>query len=380
MSARPAAFNGARTEPETEGSAVTTPTTPFLTLASLRSGYGGTPVVDGLSLEVIEGEFLSLLGPSGCGKTTLLHLIAGFQQPDAGDILIQGASVLGVPSHRRGVAMVFQSYALFPHMSVWDNVAFGLRMQHRPRAEIRERVAQALEMVELSDFGRRLPDALSGGQRQRVALARALVLRPRLLLLDEPLSNLDAALRQSLREEFQRIHRLTGMTTIMVTHDLEEAFAASDRVAVLAGGHVQQVGTPREVYARPATAFVADYLRLGNRIHGALQAADRHRMQMGALQVRVPETARAEGPVAFAIPEQALRLQAAAAGADNRFAATLRSLVYLGGHIRFDLAFEGLTLRGHQPAGPWMQGLQAGQGVQVGWDVQDMIALPQDVD
>lgn len=318
----------------------------FLELSGITHGYGGQPVVQALDLQVREGEFISLLGPSGCGKTTLLHVIAGFLAPDQGDVRLQGASLRNVPSHRRGVAMVFQNYALFPHMDVHANVAFGLRMQRRPREEIRRRVAQALELVQLPGFGKRFPDALSGGQRQRVALARALVLEPKLLLLDEPLSNLDARLRQTLREEFQRIHRLTGMTTVLVTHDLEEAFATSDRVAVMAQGSVQQFDVPQAIYKRPATAFVADYLGHGNRLHG------------------------------YSIPEHALRAGAAAETADNVRAGRLRALTYLGASVRFDVELGGIVLRGVQPPGTWLSEMIIGQTIQIGWDTDDMVALP----
>ena len=318
----------------------------FLELAGITHGYAGQPVVRALDLQVRQGEFISLLGPSGCGKTTLLHVIAGFLQPDQGDVRLQGASLRNVPSHRRGVAMVFQNYALFPHMDVHANVAFGLRMQRRPKAEIRRRVAQALELVQLPGYGERFPDALSGGQRQRVALARALVLEPRLLLLDEPLSNLDARLRQALREEFLRIHRLTGMTTVLVTHDLEEAFATSDRVAVMAQGSVQQFDAPETIYKRPATAFVADYLGHGNRLHG------------------------------YSIPEHALRAGAAADGAGNRRAGRLLALTYLGASVRFEVEFDGVVLRGVQPPGTWLSGAVVGQPIQAGWDTDDMVPLP----
>lgn len=318
----------------------------FLELSGITHGYVGQPVVQALDLQVRKGEFISLLGPSGCGKTTLLHVIAGFLRPDQGDVRLQGASLRDVPSHRRGVAMVFQNYALFPHMDVYANVAFGLRMQRRPKDEIRRRVAQALELVQLHGFGERLPDALSGGQRQRVALARALVLEPKLLLLDEPLSNLDARLRQALREEFLRIHRLTGMTTVLVTHDLEEAFATSDRVAVMAQGSVQQFDAPEIIYKRPATAFVADYLGHGNRLQG------------------------------YSIPEHALRAGAAADGAGNRRAGHLRALTYLGASVRFEVEFDGVVLRGVQPPGAWLSGAVVGQQIQAGWDTDDMVPLP----
>lgn len=215
-------------------------------------------------LRVKDGEFLTLLGPSGCGKTTTLRIIAGFEKPDSGEILFDGKSVNELPPYERGIGIVFQDYALFPHMSVFKNVAFGLEMRRLPKAEIERRVKWALELVGLKGFENRYPEQLSGGQQQRVALARALVVEPQVLLLDEPLSNLDAKIRERLRGEIRRIQRELGITTIYVTHDQEEAMAISDRIAVMNVGKLEQVGSPLELYYRPKTEFVARFLGLSN--------------------------------------------------------------------------------------------------------------------
>jgi ABC-type Fe3+/spermidine/putrescine transport system ATPase subunit len=236
---------------------------------------GGDPAVQNLSLEVNDGEFVCLLGPSGCGKTTTLRMIGGFLKPDAGDVRIDGVSVVREPPERRPTAMVFQRYALWPHMSVWDNIAFGLQVRRRPRQEIARRVEDTLELVGLPGLGRRYPAQLSGGQQQRVALARALVLEPRILLLDEPLSNLDAQLRIHMRTELTAIQRRVGITTVFVTHDQEEAMSIADRIAVMNNGVLEQVDSPEQIYARPATLFVATFIGTMNRLEAHLAADGR---------------------------------------------------------------------------------------------------------
>src|SRR5690606_6485681 len=229
----------------------------MLRLESLTKRFGETAAVADLSLEVRPGEFLTLLGPSGCGKTTTLRMIAGFETPTAGRILFDGKDITGLSPQRRGFGMVFQSYALFPHLDVFENVAFGLRTQRRSRTEIRRRVEEALALVDLAGYGGRRVQELSGGQQQRGAPARALAPEPRVLLLDEPLSNLDAALRERTRDELRALLRRVGITAIFVTHDQEEAFALSDRIAVMRDGHLQQVDSPEALYQRPANPFVA---------------------------------------------------------------------------------------------------------------------------
>jgi len=226
----------------------------------LTKRFGGTTAVDDISFEIPRGSFATLLGPSGCGKTTTLRMIAGFYDPDAGDILLGGRRINDLPAHRRGAAMVFQDYALFPHMTVADNVGYGLRLASVAKAELTQRVGEMLEFVGLTGLGGRWPNQLSGGQQQRVAVARALVVRPEILLLDEPLSNLDAKLRESLRWELRALQQRLGMTFIYVTHDQDEALSLSDWIAVMNGGRVEQAGTPWEIYYRPKTAFLADFV------------------------------------------------------------------------------------------------------------------------
>jgi ABC-type Fe3+/spermidine/putrescine transport system ATPase subunit len=236
----------------------------MLALNNLTRRFGETVAVDGVSLEVPAGEFLTLLGPSGCGKTTTLRMIAGFEQPTSGRVVLGGHDVSRLPPQRRDVGMVFQNYALFPHLDVWENVAFGLKSRGEPGAVIAEKVDRALALVEMAPYARRKVQALSGGQQQRVALARALAPEPPLLLLDEPLSNLDAALRERTRDELRALLKQLGMTAVFVTHDQEEAFALSDRVAVLDRGRLQQLGTPEALYLSPVNAFVASFLGRAN--------------------------------------------------------------------------------------------------------------------
>ncbi|MFB4316750.1 ABC transporter ATP-binding protein [Actinomadura sp. 21ATH] len=242
--------------------------TPAIELRGVAKDFRGVPAVRGIDVAIAPGEFFSLLGPSGCGKTTTLRMIGGFEEPSAGEVLLRGRRVNGVPANRREVNTVFQSYALFPHMNVYDNVAFGLRRRRLPKKEIADRVGRMLETVDLAGLGRRRPAALSGGQQQRVALARALVNEPRALLLDEPLGALDLKLRQAMQVELKRIQREVGITFVYVTHDQGEALTMSDRLAVMNAGRIEQAGPPREVYERPATRFAAGFIGTSNLLAG----------------------------------------------------------------------------------------------------------------
>jgi spermidine/putrescine transport system ATP-binding protein len=253
-------------------------------LRALCKTFEEVVAVDAIDLDVTPGEFFSLLGPSGCGKTTTLRLVAGFERPTSGDVLLDGVSLAAVPPDRRNVNTVFQSYALFPHLDVLDNVSFGMRYQKVAKSERERRAREALELVELGDLAQRRPHQLSGGQQQRVALARALVLRPSVLLLDEPLGALDAKIRRQLRIELKALQEEVGTTFIFVTHDQEEALSMSDRIAVMNQGRVDQIGTPREVYEDPATLFVADFLGVANVMEVEARAGDN-----GSCAVRVGE-------------------------------------------------------------------------------------------
>ena len=262
---------------------------PALDLVGLEKRYGDIAAVAGVDLCVAEGEFVTLLGPSGCGKTTMLGLIAGFFAPSRGDVRVRGKSVLGVPPFRRDIGVVFQDYALFPHMSAAQNVAFGLKMRRLPDAEIVRRVGEALDLVKLSGLGERRPNELSGGQRQRVALARAMVIRPAILLLDEPLSNLDLKLREEMRVEIAELQRRLAITTMFVTHDQGEALVMSDRVAVMNGGRIEQIGRPADIYERPASCFVAQFIGRINLFLGRVKAGNGGlRVHAGAIAPALP--------------------------------------------------------------------------------------------
>jgi ABC-type Fe3+/spermidine/putrescine transport system ATPase subunit len=241
-------------------------------LRHLSKSYPGVAALADVDVTIESGEFFTLLGPSGCGKTTLLRTVAGFNRQDNGEVWVAGTRIDDVPAYRRNIGLVFQDYAIFPHMSVGDNVAFGLRNRRRPSDEIAQRVARALDLVRLSGFASRLPHQLSGGQQQRVGLARAVVIEPQILLMDEPLSNLDAKLRIELRDDIRDLQRSLGITTIYVTHDQDEALVMSDRICVMQAGRVHQVGTPWDVYARPATLFVASFVGAMNVIAGVPSA------------------------------------------------------------------------------------------------------------
>jgi ABC-type Fe3+/spermidine/putrescine transport system ATPase subunit len=268
-----------------------------ITIRGVVKRFGAVTAVDRADLTVDDGELFTLLGPSGCGKTTLLRLIAGFEQPTSGRILLDGVDVSDVPPHRRNVNTVFQSYALFPHLDVERNVAFGLERKRVPKAEVRRRVGEVLDLVHLQGLGRRRPSQLSGGQQQRVAVARALVLKPSVLLFDEPLSNLDARLRRQMREEIRELQQRLGLTVVYVTHDQQEAMAVSDRIIVMNAGRIEQQGCPRELYERPATPFLARFMGESNSVRGfvrRLDAAREERNEIGiAAQARDIEYARA---------------------------------------------------------------------------------------
>src|SRR6185437_3541709 len=308
-----------------------------VSLVSLTKRFGPVAAVDSIDLEIPSGGFFSLLGPSGCGKTTTLRLIAGFEQPSSGRVLLDGRDMAGTPPSKRPVNTVFQSYALFPHLRVFDNVAFGLRRAHVPRSEVQRRVGEALDLVQLSDLAARKPGQLSGGQQQRVALARALVLRPAVLLLDEPLGALDAKIRKQLRLELKTLQEEVGITFVFVTHDQEEALSMSDRVAVMSDGRIEQVGTPAEVYEDPASVFVADFLGVSN-----LMDAEPVGWSDGECSVRIGETTlrarcgdvAARGRVRIVARPERLELLEHGAQGDNCLVGMVERTVYVGASLQ----------------------------------------------
>lgn len=315
-----------------------------LEVSGLRKSYGGVPVLHGIELRAGHGDFVSLVGPSGCGKTTTLNIIAGFEQPDAGDVRLAGRSMLATPSHRRGLGMVFQSHALFPHMTVGENVGFGLSMRGVDKAEIRRRVGEALELVRLSDLAGRYPRELSGGQQQRVGIARALTVEPRLILMDEPLSSLDAKLRREMQIELRRIQKAVGITAIYVTHDQEEALTLSDRIVLMNRGRIEQEGTPEEIYSHPVSEFVAGFIGEATFLDGRIVAAEGGLAAIelpggGRAQVPSPSGSAAAGaPVRLAVRPDRVRLVAPREGAVT---GTVVSRAFTGPVQRFVVAIEG---------------------------------------
>jgi ABC-type Fe3+/spermidine/putrescine transport system ATPase subunit len=313
-----------------------------LRLTGLTRFFEGVLAVDDVNLDVAYGEFLTLLGPSGCGKTTTLRMVAGFITPDRGDIWFGDRRVTDVPPHQRNTAMVFQSYALFPHMSVADNVGFGLKMRKVEGAERARRVAEALEIVGLTGYEKRRPGQLSGGQQQRVALARAIVTRPDILLFDEPLSNLDAKLREKVRIEIRELQTRLGITSIYVTHDQDEALVMSDRIVVMNKGRIEQIGEPGAIYRRPKTAFVADFLGLANILDGAIEGEGLAATPVGPL--RIADAADLEaGPVKICWRPEDMKL--GAAGLENRISGTARHVIFRGNVTELRLEVNGQILR-----------------------------------
>jgi iron(III) transport system ATP-binding protein len=348
-----------------------------VSLKNVTKAYGETVAVDGASVEVRKGELFFLLGPSGCGKTTILRMVAGFLQPDAGAISFDDRPIDAVPPHRRNTGMVFQNYALWPHMPVSENVAYGLRERKVDRPERERRVTEALRTVHMEEFRDRMPNQLSGGQQQRVALARALVIEPDVVLLDEPLSNLDARLRLEMRREIRRIHDETGITTIYVTHDQKEALSMADRLAVMSMGRIEQIGAPREVYRRPVNRFVAEFIGEANMIEGTLvRAADGHgvlQTGLGELRAALGGTAPPPGGRAVCmVRPECLRL---AAGAPNGFRAAVDSSFYLGEVEQFVLSAGEIELKAFQ-ANPGEESPRAGQQVDVHFVPEDAVILP----
>jgi len=302
-------------------------------LAGLVKRFGEVTAVDGIDLHVAGGEFFSLLGPSGCGKTTTLRLIAGFERPTEGHILLDGSDMIQTPPHRRPVNTVFQSYALFPHLNVFDNVAFGLRFRDVAKKTVRAMVREVLSRVRLEGMEKRGPSQLSGGQQQRVALARALILNPAVLLLDEPLGALDAKLRKALQIELKALQEQIGITFIYVTHDQEEALTMSDRLAVMSSGRIEQIGTPAEVYEEPANTYVADFLGVSNLMAAESEGSEtdgRCRVRLGEFGLVAGRGEGARGPVRLVIRPERIELEPYGASGENRVPGMVERLVYVG--------------------------------------------------
>ncbi len=317
----------------------------YLQLENLHRDFGTVKALNGINIELGEGEFLSLLGPSGCGKTTALRIVAGFDRPDAGRVVVDGKDVTGVPPNKRDMGMVFQAYSLFPNMTARQNVEFGLKIRGRDKTDRGKRVEDLLDLVGLSQAVNRYPHQLSGGMQQRVALARALAIEPRVLLLDEPLSALDAKVRVQLREEIRRIQLELGITTLYVTHDQEEALAISDHVAVMYGGVIEQMGTPSEMYTAPATPFVAEFIGTMNRLEGTVVADGEVEHAGLRLQVDAARGRRQGERVLVLIRPESLELEAASnGGAPNTFNGEVLTQTFLGPVTRVKVSGGGTSL------------------------------------
>ena len=342
----------------------------FLALHSLTKRFGPHLAVDALDLTVGQGEFVALLGPSGCGKTTTLQMIAGFVEPSDGRILLGGKDLAGVAPNRRGLGIVFQSYALFPHMTAAENVAFGLEMRSVPRAEREARVRETLALVGLAGFEDRFPRRMSGGQQQRVALARALVIKPEILLLDEPLSNLDAKLREEMQIELRQIQRGLGTTTVLVTHDQGEAMALADRIAVMHRGRIEQVAPPHEAYERPATPFVAGFLGKTNLISGVVRGdADGPAFVIDGLAVPAPGSR--VGPATATVRPERIALGDSGSGLAGRVA----TRVFQGSHWMLHVeTASGTLIVIRQNTGAEVP--REGEAVGLAWAPQDMAVRP----
>ncbi|MFY0992570.1 ABC transporter ATP-binding protein [Halomonas sp. C05BenzN] len=371
-------------EAQEESATATEASSCFARFVNVQKSYDGVElVVKGFNLDIRQGEFVTLLGPSGSGKTTCLMMMAGFETPTHGEILLKDEPISGLPPHKRGIGMVFQNYALFPHMTVAENLAFPLEVRHLSKAEIKRKVARALEMVRLEDFGDRRPAQLSGGQQQRVALARALVFEPELVLMDEPLGALDKNLREEMQYEIKRIHASLGVTMIYVTHDQTEALTMSDRIAVFNDGVVQQLATPETLYESPENAFVAYFIGENNRLHGevaeVLGERCRVRLDNGDMVLaRAVASGGAGTRTTLSLRPERVEIlgETEAGGGENRFRGEVMEVIYLGDHLRTRLRVCGNdefiiktpNAKGH-PA------LKPGQTIEVGWSWGDCRAL-----
>ena len=342
----------------------------YLELGGLSKAFQGNVVLDTFSLSMAKGEFITLLGPSGCGKTTLLRLVAGLLRPDAGTVRVDGRDLTRLPAHKRNVGIVFQSYALFPHLNVKENIAFGLKAKGMPGAAIERDVAEALKLVRLEEHAERSVKQLSGGQQQRVSLARAMVTKPAVMLLDEPFSALDRKLRETMQIETRQILRRIGATAIFVTHDQEEALVLSDRVVVMNRGRVEQIGDPKSVYARPATAFVLNFVGQALRLHGMVEGAA---VRTAVGLVRTPDAPQGRQNLMLAVRPEAVEI-GSAGESDNGATLKVRELVFLGSktQVLFESAGEDVLVA-ELPGAPPLH-VRPGASIAVRWPVDATLA------
>jgi putative spermidine/putrescine transport system ATP-binding protein len=349
----------------------------FLSIQHVKKTFGDLTVVQDFNLDVGSGEFVSFLGPSGCGKTTVLRMVAGFEEPTAGSIVIAGKDVTRLKPNQRNIGMVFQAYALFPNLTVAQNIAFGLKVAGMPRADSDKRVAELLELIKLPQFGDRYPYQLSGGQQQRVALARAIAPKPKLLLLDEPLSALDAKVRVSLRDEIRSIQKELGITTVFVTHDQEEALSISDRIVVMYGGKAEQVGTPFEIYNRPSTKFVANFVGTLNVLEGTVTDASAGKVKVGAGEVLLKgklNGSKSGDTLSLALRPEAISL-GRQAGRDATLGGEISEVSFLGSviRVRVGLGKEAVSLDTfNSPASPPPK---VGEKAEISFSPEDVLVL-----
>ena len=350
----------------------------YLDVAGLTKRYGSATVLENLHLGVNQGEFVSLLGPSGCGKTTLLRLVAGLVPADGGRITIGGRDLTRVPAHKRNIGVVFQSYALFPHLTVADNVAFGMRAQGVPGAEIPGRVREALALVRMEPFAERSITALSGGQQQRIAVARALVVKPALLLLDEPFSALDRNLRETMQIELRRLLRDLGITSIFVTHDQDEALVMSDRIAVMREGRIEQLGAPAEIYSRPGSLYVLEFVGQSTRIGGTVASAAGGSVTVDTAfgPIQAPGNFLTGSPVAIGIRPEAMLLGAGPEGGYNNIRAKVLDIVFLGAQTTLLLASARAEDRLMVELARLPPGVEPRSDTAIRWRIEDTMVYP----
>ncbi|WP_144523357.1 ABC transporter ATP-binding protein [Bacillus pumilus] len=349
--------------------------------------FGEQIALNDVSLTVNEGEFFSLLGPSGCGKSTLLNIIGGFLEPTKGVVYIGDQDVTNLPPYQRKTGMVFQSYALFPHLTVFDNVAYGLKVQKKKKAEIKEKVMESLSLVQLEAFAKRMPHQLSGGQQQRVAIARALAIQPSVLLLDEPLSNLDAKLRKNMQTELRNIQRNVGITTILVTHDQEEALSLSDRVGILGEGKIQQIGTPLEVYRQPNNRFVAEFIGQVNLFEAVYDKASAtfivpHLIQSNGQHVQLKVAAHQEKKEKHLLMLRPERINISSERGDiqsNHVSGLLTDVSYIGHSLRLVVGLDSGEMIVHASDAAFPEIPKAGEAIHINWQSEDIVFLDSKV-